>query len=581
MLPIWGAGSSRNVPFPFDIRYSSPLRSLRSFVAKILPLMNGFKPDSLKEREWKRSSTFYEKPSVFQPLEPFYLNRKSAISNRQCPEKSVASIARDQKSILHVFFLVGFFSNESTLVAMKAKIFILALLAIFLFPTIGKTQDISSNPRKDSIVYQIPIKDQIEPALLYVIRRGVTEAAAANANAIVFVMDTPGGRVDVTRDILEIIREIDIPTYTFVERDAYSAGAIIALATPHIYMAPGSVIGAATPILMGPGGGVQDLNEDVGEKMKSGVAAMVRAAAEQGRHDPALAEAMVRRETEYRIGTNVISKAGELLTLTASEADGVLSDGTVLDVEAMLQKIGLGDAEIKTLTVTPAEKLARIIAGIAPILMMIGLGGIYLEIKTPGLGLPGIAGAFALSLFFFGHHIAGLAGMEDVILFVIGFALLFAEVFITPGFGFLGITGIGLILVSLLSAMSWQVPGDLLPTLSGSGATLQNALIKLSLGMVGTVVLSTIAGFFIPKAKMFRPLVLTASTEKHYGSTDARNHSNLRGKTGIAEMNLHPAGRALFNGNRINVITRGEYIENGSEVKIMEAHGSRIIVEKV
>ncbi len=467
----------------------------------------------------------------------------------------------------------------------------MVLLALMFFPTLGKTQEVSSNDRpvlhsstsdggKRPLVYQIPIKDQIEPALLYVIRRGVTEADAAKADAVIFVMDTPGGRVDITRDILEIIRQIKIPVYTFVERDAYSAGAIIALATPHIYMAPGSVIGAATPILMSPGGGVQDLNEDVGEKMKSGVAAMVRAAAEQGGHDPALAEAMVRRETEYKIGTNVISKAGELLTLTATEAEGVLSEGTVIDIDALLEKIGLSDAEIKTLEVTPAEKLARIIAGIAPILLMIGLGGIYLEIKTPGLGLPGIAGATALVLFFFGHHIAGLAGLEDIVIFIIGFALLFTEVFITPGFGVLGISGIALILVSLLNAMSWKMPGEILPAISGSGATLQHAIGNLAFAMAGTAVLAVVAGHFLPKSRMIRPLVLDASADKKTGFSASHDHSDLLGKTGTAEMNLHPAGRALFDGNRVNVITRGEFIEKGSDVKVVEAHGSRILVEK-
>jgi len=463
---------------------------------------------------------------------------------------------------------------------------VLLLIALF-FPAIGTPQESSSNPSNalplqtlKPLVYQIPIKDQIEPALLYVIRRGVSEAVEYQADALIFVMDTPGGRVDITRDILEIIREIKIPVYTFVERDAYSAGAIIALATPHIYMAPGSVIGAATPILMNPGGGVQNLSEDVGEKMKSGVAAMVRAAAEQGGHDPELAEAMVRREAEYLLGTNLISKTGELLTLTASEAEGILSEGTVNDVNTLLKKIGLSNAEVKTLEVTYAEKLARLIAGIAPILLMIGLGGIYLEIKTPGLGLPGIAGAIALVLFFFGHHIAGLAGKEDVILFIIGFALLFAEVFVTPGFGVLGFSGIALILVSLLNAMSWQLPGGFLPILSGSGATLQKAFLKLSLGMSGTALLALVAGHFLPKSKVVRPLVLEACTDRSRGFTTAHDPSELLGQTGTAEMNLHPAGRALFSEKRINVISQGEFIEQGATVKIIETHGNRIVVEK-
>ncbi|MBC8206124.1 MAG: nodulation protein NfeD [Kiritimatiellales bacterium] len=473
---------------------------------------------------------------------------------------------------------------------MKAKRIVFALLALLVFPTLGKSEDNFSNPppqersgmtgvRSSALVYQIPIENQIEPALLYVIRRGVAEASKVDADAIIFTMDTPGGRVDVTRDILEIIREIDVPVYTFVERDAYSAGAIIALATPHIYMAPGSVIGAATPILMGPTGGVQDLNEDVGEKMKSGVAAMVRAAAEQGGHSPELAEAMVRRETEYKIGTNIVSKAGELLTLTASEAEGVLSEGTVEDLDALLEAIGLPGAEIKKLEVTPAEKLARVIAAIAPILLMIGLGGIYLEIKTPGVGLPGITGAAALVLFFFGHHIAGLAGMEDVVIFIIGFTLLFIEVFITPGFGVLGISGIALILVSLLNAMSWQVPGEILPAFSGGGATIQHAITNLALGMAGTVVLAVAAGRFLPKSRVVRPLVLSQSTDRASGFSAAHDHSELLGKEGVAEMNLHPAGRALFDGQLVNVITHGEFIEKGSAIKVVEAHGSRIVVE--
>lgn len=458
---------------------------------------------------------------------------------------------------------------------------LMTLLALTFFPTIGNSEESAPENTKTPIVYQIPIQDAIEPALLYVIRRGVSEATREKADAIIFVMDTPGGRVDITRDILEIIRKIDIPVYTFVERDAYSAGAIIALATPHIYMAPSSVIGAATPILMSPGGGVQNLNEDVSEKMKSGVAAMVRVAAEQGGHDPALAEAMVRREMEYTVGTNIVSAAGELLTLTASEAEDILSEGTVENVEELLKAIDLSHAEIKILEITPAERLARVIAGIAPILLMIGLGGIYLEIKTPGLGIPGIGGACALALFFFGHHIAGLAGMEDIVLFIIGFSLLFAEVFLTPGFGVLGISGFALILISLLNAMSWKLPGEFFPALSGGGATLQHAVINLAIAMVGTVILGLIAGRFLPKSRLISPLVLSQSTDKEGGFITAHDHTDLMGKEGVAEMNLHPAGRALFSGQRVNVITHGEFIQQGTPVQIIEVHGSRIIVEKI
>ena len=404
-------------------------------------------------------------------------------------------------------------------------------------------------------------------------------SAAGLGAAVVFVMNTPGGRVQEAREIVSLIGQIDVPVYTFVEKDAYSAGAIIALATPHIYMAPGSVIGAATPMLMTPFGGIQEMPAEVQEKMISAVAALVRAAAEQGGHDPQIGEAMVRREMEYKIGTNVISREGELLTLTAREAEGVLSEGTVKDVASMLEQAGLPDAEIKTLTVTPAEKVARVIAALAPILLMIGLGGIYLEIKTPGFGLPGITGAAALVLFFFGHHIAGLAGMEDVVIFIVGFTLLFVEVFVTPGFGVLGISGITLILFSLLSAMTWKIPGHVLPAPDIS--TLQHAITSLAVGMAGTVVIGFFAGKYLPKSRLFRPIVLSQRTDKADGFTASVEHSELLGKEGVAEMNLHPAGRALFNGDRANVITHGEFIDQGARIRVTEVHGSRIVVEKI
>ncbi|MCU0857504.1 MAG: ATP-dependent Clp protease proteolytic subunit [Pontiellaceae bacterium] len=459
--------------------------------------------------------------------------------------------------------------------------FIVTLLAALIYPMIGKAAAEPSTVRNIPLIYQIPIKDQIEPALLYVVRRGVLEAKKQKADAVVFLMDTPGGSVKETREIMSLIGQINVPVYTFIEKDAYSAGAIIALSTPHIYMAPGSVIGAATPLMMGPLGGVEELPDAVEEKMTSAVAALVRAAAEQGGHDPQIGEAMVRRELGFTSGTNVLCKAGELLTLTASEAEGILSDGTVKDVAAMLEKAGLPNAEIRELTVTPAERIARVIAGFAPILLIIGLGGIYLEIKTPGFGLPGIAGTFALVLFFFGHHLAGLAGMEDVILFVIGVILLLIEVFVTPGFGLLGISGLALMLFSLVSAMSWQPPGELLPTFSGSGATLQHALRNLALGTAGTILLGILAGKYLPKSRIMRPLVLAQSTDKAEGFTAACDRSELLGKEGTAEMNLHPAGRALFAGERINVITRGEFIEKNSAVRVIEATGSRILVEKI
>lgn len=432
------------------------------------------------------------------------------------------------------------------------------------------------------VVYIIPIKNMIEPALLYVVRRGVDEAVRNDAKAIIFDMSTPGGRIDATQGIISVITKTDIPTYTFVQTEAYSAGAIIAMATKHIYMAPGSVIGAASPLMMSPVGGVQQLPDEVQEKMTSAVAGMVRAAAEQGGHDPELAEAMVRADIEYTANGKVISEKGRLLTLTNEEAaqligeDGkpLLSEGTVDDIDALLDAIGFENADKRVLKVTAAEHLARLIAGIAPILMIIGLGGLWMEMKTPGFGIFGITGIVCLLLFFFGHHIAGLAGLEDVVLFVIGVALLAIEVFVTPGFGVLGFSGLLLIFISFISAMSEHMPGKWRP-ISFSPETIGMPLLKVTLAFVGSIVLVAIAGRFVPQTRLFHTLSLGTV------SPEPEEEENLVGQEGIAHSDLRPSGTAYFGDRKIDVVTYGDYIPRQAHIRIVEVHGNRIVVEDI
>jgi membrane-bound serine protease (ClpP class) len=454
---------------------------------------------------------------------------------------------------------------------------LIALIASLALST-AQAQESNAVP----LVYVIPIKKMIEPALLYVVRRGVDEAVRNDAAAIVLDMDTTGGRVDSAVAIVGALGRSKIPVYTFVEKEAISAGAMIALSTTGIFMKPGSVIGDITPISLGMTGSVQDLPEAVEEKMTSYVAAHVRSAAEQGGHDPDLAEAMVRREIEYKVNDVVISKEGTVLTLTNKEAEQLvgdektplLSNGTVQDVDALLNTLGLPNAEKRILVVTAAEKLARLIAGIAPMLMIIGLGGLWLEIKTPGFGIFGILGVTCLLLFFFGHHIAGLSGMEDVLLFTLGVILLAIEVFVTPGFGVMGFSGLLLIFVSFISAMSERMPGSWRPV-DFSMETLSIPFLKVMLSFLGSIALVAIAGKFLPETRMFQSLTLGSVAPK------ADEDMTLIGLEGIAHSDLRPGGTAYFGGRRIDVVTLGDYIPHESPVRIVEVHGNRIVVEAI
>lgn len=436
------------------------------------------------------------------------------------------------------------------------------------------------------VVYIIPIRGMIEPALLYVIRRGLDEAHSAKAGVVIFVMDTPGGTLDAAQEIVRTIQQLDIPTYTFVEKNAFSAGAIIALATDHIYMAPGSVIGDALPIMISPFGQIQEMPEDVREKAVSAVAALVRAAAQQSGHREDVAEKMVRRETELKIGDELICPTGRLLTLTNVEAERkigpdqrpLLSEGTFESVDALLTHLGLEKAQRKEMEITAAEKVARFIAALGPLFLIVGLAGIYIEMRTPGFGLPGIVGILSLVIFFWGHHIAGLAGMEEITVFAMGALLLIIEILWIPGFGAVGLAGILLMLGALVSAMVRKYPaGPWIPT----WGDVQWPLVKLSVALLGATALGVLLGPFLPKLPFFDRLVLAKATKLDEGFTAAKDDQSLLGLSGTTLSPLRPSGAALFGDRKLDVITQGDFIDAGRAVRIVGVHGSRIIVEEV
>lgn len=441
-------------------------------------------------------------------------------------------------------------------------------------------------PREDAVIYILPIRGPIEPALLYIVRRGLAEAKTRGADAVFFPMDTPGGAVNVTEQIIDLIARMDVPTYTFVEHNAISAGAIIALATDYIYMSPGSKIGDAMPILMSPGGGVQPLPDAEREKIMSYVDSLVRGIAQRKGRDETLASAMVRPEVEYVIDDEVISREGQLLTLTNMEAErrfgeeqrALLSEGTFDDLDALLESLGFAQTKRIELEVTLAERVARFLQLIGPILMLLGFLGIYLEFQSPGFGLPGIVGIICLLLFFAGHHIAGLAGSEDIFLFFLGIALIFVELLVLPGFGVIGITGLALVLWGILNAMVERFPGDpWIPSLP----ELRLPLLKLSFAIVGAAVSGAILGRFLPRTTIFHKLVLDDATSRQAGYSASKDSSRLLGRQGVAASPLYPAGSAWIDDDRIDVITRGEYLAEETPIQVVETHGNRIVVEAV
>ena len=225
-------------------------------------------------------------------------------------------------------------------------------------------------------VYVIPIKGEIEKGLTWVVQRGIREAERNHARAIILNMDTPGGRVDATQDIMDMLSHTTIPTYTYVNPRAFSAGAYISAATRHIYMAPGGIIGAATPISISPLGGAAKMPESVEEKMTSALRATIAAAAEKNGHPVKIMEAMVDRDVEI---PDVIEE-GKLLTLTAKEAKSssiALSEGTEKDLAGLLKAAGMEDAPLVRIKITPAETLSRFITSSLITILLLRRGRLF------------------------------------------------------------------------------------------------------------------------------------------------------------------------------------------------------------
>lgn len=441
---------------------------------------------------------------------------------------------------------------------------------------------------KKDVVYVIPVKDMIERGLVYVIRRGVDEAVSEGASAIIFDMNTPGGRVDAAEDIIAIIANTKIKTYTFVNPRAISAGAIISLATDEIYMAPGSNIGDAMPLLMSPIGAPQEMPAAIEEKMVSYVSGLIRTTAQRKNHDPKLAEAMVRRGPEYKIENEVICPSNQILTLTNVEAErlvgkdgkkrSLLSKGTVENLAGLLDKIGHPKSRIVTLKVDAAEKIARYIEMFSALFLMGGLLGLYIEFKTPGVVLPGIIGVILLAIWFWGYHIAGLAGMWELVLFMLGILLLASEVFFFPGTILPGAIGTLLIFMSLLMAMAGHYPG--VPW-QPDFKRMPGAISKLGIQIIATFVIAWLLARFLPETKAFQNLMLLISENRHDGfHASSEDTASLVGTEGVALSELRPSGTAVFAGKRLDVVTRGEFLEKDTRIIIAETHGNRIVVER-
>jgi len=451
-----------------------------------------------------------------------------------------------------------------------------------------------------SSVFVLPVHGAIDKGMLMVFRRAFREVNKLKPDAVVLELDTPGGGLKETREIIDWIRATrkgGIEVYAYVKKDALSAGAILSLGCKAIYMSESGIIGSAMPISISPlGGAVQELPDDIKEKMLSAVRAIVLGLAQENGYREELAIAMVDpQHPDLMDGERVICPKGKLLNLTARDAiqimeeDGkpLLASGMVSSLEAMLSAAQLEDAQVTRFTEEAADTLARLITAIGPLLLGLGVLALWIEFKTPGFGVFGVSGIFLLCVYFFGHYVAGLAGMEEIFLVLIGIALLAVEIFLIPGFGVTGLAGILCILIGAGMAVVPQLP-EVLPLdgvepVSALGY-LQDALRSLLLTIAVVACGVWLLGKYLPRAPIYRQLVVESSLTAGSGYVSSDNlaqQDSLLEQTGRSHTDLHPSGTVIINGKRVDVVTDGEYISKNQEVKVIAVDGISVVVRKV
>lgn len=425
-------------------------------------------------------------------------------------------------------------------------------------------------------VYMVEVSGEVDLGVASLVERAVREAESAGAAMLLVRVDTPGGRVDAALRMRSALIGAQVPTVAFVDREALSAGALVALSADQVWFAPGAVLGAATPVYAD--GRAAD------EKMVSALRAIFRATALEKGRDPQVAEGMV----DPQVAVEGLAPSGTLVTLDLDQAKAAgYADGAAMDLDALLdallddhpllEGLAVNDLPLVLVSPAPAELLARVVTGplVAGLLLSVGvwlLVNSLLRSGGAGLGVP--VGAAFIGLFLFGHSLAGLAGRESFLLVGAGLLLLAVEVVVLPGFGVFGVAGIAMLMVGAALALydpSYElVPAEAfrsaLSTVSVSVAT------ALLLVVVSLLLLSRFAQD--PRFSRRAKLVLASSLPPPPGA------KLPQGCSGVALTDLRPSGMADFDGSLADVVAEEGFLPSGTPVTLVSDEGYRRLVRR-
>jgi len=417
-------------------------------------------------------------------------------------------------------------------------------------------------------IMTMEIDAEIDPRMNRYTELALDHATEIGADLIIIKMDTYGGALNDADEIRNRILEYPKPIWVFINKNAASAGALISIACDSIYMASGSSIGAATVV-------TQD-GSAAPDKYQSYMRSIMRSTAEASGRDPRIAEAMVDEDLEIE----GITKAGEVITFSTSEAIKYgFCEGEVESIDDVLAKNDIMDYTIEEFRLSGAEKIIRIFLNpvISGILILVILGGIYFELQTPGVGFPLLAAVTAALLYFIPYYLNGLAENWEIIMFIVGIILLALEIFVIPGFGIAGISGLVLTMGSLILVM---LNNDLLDFSFVKTSEIFQAVAAILTGLFLSIILMFFGGVRLTNTRFFRRIALQTVQDRMEGYTSNFKEKSLLGKSGKAYTVLRPSGKVIIEDVLYDAYTRGDYIQKDEEIVVVSEEGTSLKVKK-
>jgi membrane-bound serine protease (ClpP class) len=418
-------------------------------------------------------------------------------------------------------------------------------------------------------VLVMEIRDVIDPRMNRYVELALEEAKNVGAKLVVIDMDTPGGALNDADDISTAILEFPLPIHVFINKDAASAGALISIACDSIYMASGSRIGAAT-VVTADGTAAPD-------KYQSYMRSIMRSTAEANGRDPKIAEAMVDEELEIP----GISEKGEVLTFSTKEAlNNGFCEAEVNDIEDIVARQNLDDYTIYRYQKDSVEKVIAFFLNpfISGILILVIVGGIYFELQTPGVGFPILAAIVAGILYLVPYYLNGLAANWEILVFLVGLLLIAIEVFVIPGFGLAGISGLILTIGGLSLVM---INNDAFDFSFVPAGEIMTAILTTLIGLLGAVILMIFGGVGFTESKFFRRVALVDVQDSKEGFTSNFKTRSYLGELGTAFTVLRPSGKVKIGDEVLDAYTRGEFIAEGEQIKVIDEEGTSLKVKKL